>query len=53
MCPACIGSALAIAAGTTSAGLAALLTFWRVKVKRAAKSEPPAPEEHCSECARG
>jgi hypothetical protein len=52
MCPACIGSALAIAAGATSAGFAALLTFWRVKVKRAAPPEPPAPEEHCNACAR-
>jgi hypothetical protein len=52
MCPACIGSALAIAAGTSSAGLAALLTFWRMKVKRAPKPAPAAREEHCNACAR-
>ena len=46
MCPACIGSALTLFAGASSAGVAACLAFWRLKVRRAKR----ASSEGCEHC---
>ena len=50
MCPACIGSALTLVVGATSAGVAACLAFWRVKVRCAARTETSAAGQQCSQC---
>jgi hypothetical protein len=50
MCPACIGSAVTLVVGATSAAVAACLAFWGRKVRGAAKMEMSGPAEQCSQC---
>ena len=50
MCPACIGSALTLVVGATSAGVAACLAYLSVKVRRGMTPQAQATGEPCSQC---